>query len=246
MSNEYMTTIFIRHANREPITEFPNVTVRSDYERRITSNGRHDAQLTEKGRKAATTLGIRLRSEFDVDNMKLTSSNVQRCQDTLRILTGRDITVDPVYKFNLNKEFYSIFSKNKDVIKFIEDTKWLRTFMNDRLGVALNDGISFYYCYSNLICYTEMGIDMSEYVPDVIQEQFYQCTKYIYNLFFDEYVKMYRDDIKDIIDRSSGIVCTHDNLVFAIAKYYDQSELDLPGYMSNVIIQNGVVKYNTS
>lgn len=229
--------IFIRHANRDPITIFPTIDNRKDL---INKN----AQLTHKGRLAAINFGKILKLKYDINNMELTSSPVERCQETLRLITNKSIKIDPIYKFSLDPEFMRYFSKNNDVIKFMNDTSGLRDYMSHKLGIKLNDGMSFYYCYVSMICYQEENIDIC--IPAVIKEQFYYCTKYIYNKFFDEYIKKNSDVIKNILDKSSGIICTHDNLVFAIAKYFNNEQLNLPGYLSNVVINNDNVQYNTS
>lgn len=245
------TIIFIRHANREPIAIFKEIHIDYDI---LTSRlidlmkDPSQAQLIEKGRENASAFGEVIRKKHG-ENFKLFSSPVKRCQDTIYHLTNRtDIVVDDVFRFSVSKIFKKNYTLSNYAVETMGNSTNLRQYISTNLGVSFEEPLDFYYIYSSLKCYEDMGVNLNNYITPIIREIFCAETVNLYNDFFDRYAETNRKHMMDVLNslpNESSIVCTHDHLIFALAKCYTKKKLCLPEYLSNIRFEyfsNGTIK----
>jgi len=222
--------IFIRHANREPINHWPIIdgqNLRNYNAPLLPSANNSVEQLVNAFNK--------IESYSQLCQSNLISSPVKRCIDTVKLFqkfweTNNKITIEEKYQFLIDPKYYSEFDK-------------LHTMNNDvliRLGKLLNIEITYqmqlYELWTTRICYIDMGYK-NNILYDPIWQEVEPVLQTLYNCFF-----LFYKDKKHFppTDGKSEFICTHDNLIFYLAKFYQntQEELKLPKYLSNIRIEH--------
>ncbi|AYV85617.1 MAG: putative ORFan [Satyrvirus sp.] len=263
--------ILVRHANREPITKLPSIEKLLNNDNMTTNSDAKLLPIGHQN-SIKFGDDIRKIYELDdnfISNMVFLSSPFERCRDTLtNIATGLKLKVNfeiidteklkieskhYVVKFeDITGEFDKLFFKYEKLIdklgnifgfqnEFSEDD--LKNNINRRLKLA-----KLYDYYSSMACYKDMGIDTIKFMDEELEKEFEEATLNVYNIMHHNNQFMISSHIKNIIsdlinlDSNLVIGCTHDTLIFIIAKFFSHIHktnfnYELPHYLSNIRIE---------
>lgn len=235
-------TIIMRHGNRMPVFKLKY------FEKNLDKNTYdNDAILLPNGKETCNKLFNQIDNYYKLNklNIKLFSSPVKRCIDTITDLSNRyndNIKIDPNLMYSFNKPFYNKSLEIDEIQKFISDNYKIINELEKIFDVDLSNPLSLYDLHSSLHCYKELKYNVDENIIKKID----LITELFYNIYYKHY-NIYNDNssiLKYLLEMpaSCNIMCTHDSLIFSLVKYIQkinnlEFDVELPVYCSCIFIE---------
>ena len=255
----------IRHAARGPTYKIKKL------EKMLVAPSSPD--LLKTGESEALVYGQNLAKKLElVDEEVLAFSSPQtRCQQTLQqIILGMRLDVEMIVDYKLTLGYPSKLTKFPDVFEmFPESEEYERLYFNyysmmSELEDALEiedgyksvpktkkgflTGLHLICSYGgNLLCYQNLGLDLSEIIPADIMTELFIIHGLVYHFIFSRLYQLLKDKLIDLVKYLLSfpekiiIVTSHDAIIYLLIlliKDMTQSKIvyPYPNYLATITI----------
>ena len=249
-------TIYYRHANRYPITEFECLNEMAKAQGIEIQNG----QLTAKGHEAARTFGQHLTTVYNLEpligDVSCFTSPIERCIETAICIQPELGTSEPIHV----KPVLGIIPTIDDNLvtdvldELHAEVTSVITKVQAKCGVAdtAHTQAQAFLVISELmttmVSYTDIGVDVEAFLGKKLKANLERVSVKAYNWLNRWQAQQNQELLKqwfDVADQCSSklVLCaTHDFVIFTMAhdlaiKYGYPGDLKMPGYLSSIRIE---------